>query len=189
MDQPNTAPQPIIETPTRTVVEPVVEEKRLLLEWEAPSRPFKKRDKDFFTTITVMAILFIVILLFMKEFLVVLVIVAFLFLVYVLSTVPPENIKNSIYTTGLQTGIHSYSWADLMYYTFDYKWGQPMLVARTKARLPGAVYMLLADQTREKLEELIGTRLPLREAPENTWMDQTATWLSKKVPLEKSTEQ
>jgi len=185
----NTDPHtnPPVLPPEPQIVVPVVvaEEKKLLLDWTAPSRPFKKRDKDFFTTVTTMAVLFVVILFFMKEFLVILVVIAFVFLVYVLSTVPPELIKNQIYTTGIQNGTHSYSWSELFFYTFDYKWGQPMMVARTRASLPGAIYLLLGDVPREKIEEVIGTRLAMRDVPENSWMDRSASWLSKKVPLEK----
>jgi hypothetical protein len=174
---------PVVSAP---IVAAVPEDKKLLLEWSAPSRPFKKRDKDFFTTISVMAILFIVILFFMKEFLVILVVMALVFLVYVLATVPPEAVTNSIFTTGLQNGLHGYGWQDLQYYWFEDKWGQKMLVARTKNNLPGAVYMLLNGQTPDQIENMIGTRLLKKDAGDNAWMDRAATWLSEKVPLEKS---
>jgi len=170
----------------QTPVIPIEEERKLLLGWSAPSRPFKKRDKDFFTTITVMAILFIVILFFMKDFLVILVVMALVFLVYVLATVPPESVDNSIYTTGLQNGLHSYAWPDLLYYWFEDKWGQKMMIARTRNKLPGAVYMLLNTHSPEEIENLIGTRLVKRDSGENAWLDKAATWLSEKVPLEKT---
>jgi len=190
---PHTVPPQQPEQPKQPLSEAYLvteaEEKKLLLEWTAPSRPFKRRDKDFFTTVTTMAVLFIVILLFMKEFLVVLVVMAFVFLIYVLATVPPEPIQNTIYTTGLQNGVHFYSWSDLLFYGFDNKWEQPMLVARTRTKLPGAVYMLLGDISRERVEEVIGTRLPYQSGSENSWMDRTASWLSEKVPLDKTAQQ
>jgi hypothetical protein len=177
-------PQNVIQTPVIQVVPE--EEKRLLAEWSAPSRPFKKRDKDYFTTVTTMAILFIVILFFLKEFLVILVVIAIVFLTYALSTIPPENIDNAIYTTGLKNGKHFYSWLDLQYYWFENKWGNnPMLVARTRAALPGAVYMLMGTVSREKIEEAIGTRLSFNQSMDNSWMDRASGWLSRVVPLEK----
>jgi hypothetical protein len=102
--------------------------------------------------------------------------------------VPPEPIRNVIFTTGLQNGEHFYSWSELIFFAFDNKWEQPMLVARTRSKLPGAVYMLLGDISRERVEEVIGTRLAFQGGSENTWMDRTASWLSQKVPLDKNTQ-
>jgi len=35
------------------------------------------------------------------------------------------------------------------------------------------------------VKELIGDRIPFREQPQKNWVDNAATWLTKKVPLEK----
>lgn len=180
------APQDIPVQPSTTAPLYFDEEKRLLLKWSSPSRPFKKRDKDFFTTVTIMAILSIVILFFMREFLVIAVIIALVFLVYVLYTVPPENIDTEVYTTGIKAGNHFYAWPDLLYYWFENRWGNEMMVARTKANLPGAVFILLGPMTREQVEQAIGTRLILRDSADSAWIDRAANWLGKKFPLEKS---
>lgn len=176
-------------SPLRTENIIAEEEKKLLLSWRAPSRPFKKRDKDFFTTVTIMAILTIVILFFMREFLVIAVVIALVFLVYVLYTVPPEDIDNAVYTTGINNGNHFYAWPELYYYWFESRWGNDILVARTRAKLPGAIYVLLKDPaTKYKIEEVIGSRLLLKETRELMWIDRAADWLTKKFPLEKNTK-
>ncbi|MDQ3098295.1 MAG: hypothetical protein M3Q44_00945 [bacterium] len=180
MEQNTVAPQTII-TPD--------EDKLLLLNWKAPSRPFKKRDKDFFTTVTIMAILSIVILFFMREFLVIAVVIALVFLVYVLYTVPPEDIDNSIFTTGISNGTHFYAWPELICYWFETRWGNDILVAQTRASLPGSVYLLLRDAaTRAKIEEVIGTRLIRKDVKDTSWMDRTTDWFTRKFPLEKNTQ-
>ncbi len=165
------------------------EEKKLLLQWRSPSRPFKKRDKDFFTTVTIMAILSIVILFFMREFLVIAVVIAFVFLVYVLYTVPPDDIDNEIFTTGIKNGNHFYAWPDLLYYWFEKRWGNDIMVARTKASLPGSIYLLLREPaTREQIEQVIGTRLILKDSKDTSAVDRAAEWVSKKFPLEKTAQ-
>lgn len=178
--QPNTNTMAPVNTP-------VHEERKLLLAWEAPSRPFKKRDKDFYTTVVTIATLSAVILFFLSEFLVILVVFAFVFLVFVLSSVPPENIAHEIYNTGIKTGEHFHPWSELIFYRFESRWGYDLLYIRTKDRFPGALYMLLGTTPKEKIEEVIGTSLTKRDDIDNTWMDRTADWLSQKVPLEKQT--
>lgn len=173
---------------TDTVVQvnqPNHEEKRMLLSWEAPSRPFKKRDKDFYTTVITISVLSAVILFFLSEFLVILVVFAFVFLVFVLSSVPPENITHEIYNTGIKTGDHFHPWGDLVFYRFEARWGYDLLYVRTLDRFPGALYLLLGTTPKEKVEAAIGTSLVKRDDIDNTWMDQAADWISQKVPLEK----
>lgn len=180
MEQNSASPTPIIISE---------EEKKLLLSWKSPSRPFKKRDKDFFTTVTIMAILSIVILFFMREFLVIAVVIALVFLVYVLYTVPPEEVENSVYTTGIANGLHFYSWPELTYYWFESRWGHDILVARTRASLPGSIYVLLREPaTKARVEEVIGTRLMVKNTIDNSFIDRAAGWLTRKFPLEKSSQ-
>ena len=40
---------------------------KTLLKWQAPIRPFKKRDREYYTTIAAIVFLLAVILLFLKE--------------------------------------------------------------------------------------------------------------------------
>lgn len=161
------------------------QEKKLLLEWISPSRPHRKRDKDFYTTVSTIAVLICIILFFLQEILVMFVVVAFVFLVFVLSMVPPEQIEHRIYNTGIQTGIHFHPWEDLMTYRFESRWGYEMLYVQTRQRFPGALYLLLGAMTKDKIENAIGTAIVKRDDIDNTWMDSAAEWLSKKVPLEK----
>ncbi|MFH1289766.1 MAG: hypothetical protein ABIH88_03565, partial [Patescibacteria group bacterium] len=60
---------------------------KTLLSWKAPSRVFKRRDKDYFTTLGSIVFLVIIILFFLKEWFLILAIIAFAFVTYVLATV------------------------------------------------------------------------------------------------------
>ncbi|HKY74256.1 MAG TPA: hypothetical protein VJ246_03025, partial [Patescibacteria group bacterium] len=66
---------------------PVKEE--TLFEWESPERPFKKRDREYYTTIGIIVFLLSIILFFAGQFLPIAVVVAFAFLSYTLASVPP----------------------------------------------------------------------------------------------------
>jgi len=158
-----------------------------LLEWVSPSRPFKKKDRDYFTTIGAMVFLIVVILLFMKEWLLIGAILALTFMVYVLNTIPPENVTHKITNNGIISAGHTYVWTDLREFWFIIKNGHPMLVIQTKLKFPGRIILLLNETTEEKVKEVLKPHLLYKETPDKTWMDNAADWLSKKVPLEKTT--
>ena len=82
------------EKPTRSVGERTPHEpERKLLDWSAPARPFKRMNREFWVTIIAMAAIVGLILFFAEGFMPVILIVSIIFLVYVLTTVEPENIS------------------------------------------------------------------------------------------------
>jgi hypothetical protein len=164
-------------------VEPKRREVRLA--WKAPSRLFKKRDKEYFTNIGAIVFLLVVILVFAREFLLVAAVVSIVFLIYVLSTVPPEDVDNIITNLGMESAGHFYRWEELAEFWFEEQWGQHMVVLRP--HVGTRIIVLLGHEHREKVRDLIAQHIPFREQPEKTWVDNAATWLSNKVPLEKPT--
>lgn len=160
---------------------------KTLLEWTSPSRPFKRRNRDYFTTIAAIVFLIGVILLFIKEFLLIGVLLAFMFVSYVLATVEPENTGHRITTEGVTTGDRTYLWTEMREFYFTEKWGGKILNINTKLKFPGRLLILLGDANENKVKEEIGKYVSYRETPVLTWMDKASDWLSKKVPLEKTT--
>lgn len=157
--------------------------REVLLSWSSPSRLFKKRDKEYFTNIGAIVFLLIVILIFAREFLLIAAVVSIVFLIYVLSTVPPEEVEHHITNLGIESAGHYYRWDTLAEFWFEEQWGQVMLIV--KPMMGTRIIILLGTQDRGKVRELIAAHIPFREKPEKTWVDNAATWLSKKVPLEK----
>lgn len=160
---------------------------RTLMVWKSQSRPFKRRNRDYFTTIAAIVLLIGVILLFIKEFLLIGVILALMFVSYVLATVEPETVEHKISTEGITTGGKSYLWSEMKDFYFTTKWGQEILNINTKLKFPGRLLVLVGEADPKKLKEEIGKYVSFREEPVVTWMDKAADWLSKKVPLEKTT--
>src|SRR4030042_5292604 len=108
------------------------EEKRqeVYLSWSSPSRLFKKRDKEYFTNIGAIVFLLVVILVFAREFLLIAAVVSIVFLVYVLSTVPPEEVSHRITNLGIESAGHYYRWEELSEFWFDQQWGQSLLILK-----------------------------------------------------------
>ena len=159
------------------------ERKEVYLAWVSPSRLFKKRDREYFTNVGAIVVLLIVILIFAREFLLIAAVVSIVFLIYVLSTVPPEEVEHRITNLGIESAGHFYRWDTLAEFWFEEQWGQTMLILRPI--MGPRTIILLGGQEQEKVRELVAKHIPFREHPEKTWVDNAASWLTKKIPLEK----
>lgn len=151
--------------------------------WSSPSRLFKKRDREFFVNIGAIVFLLSVILVFVREFVLIATVLSIVFLIYVLSTVPPEEIDHRITNLGIESGGHFYRWEECADFWFEEQWGQHMLVLRLF--MAPRVIILLADQPRDKIRERVAQHIPFREQPDRTWVDNAARWITEKIPLEK----
>ncbi len=156
-----------------------------LFSWKAPARPFKKRAKEYFTTIWAFAFLLILIAIFAKEWLLIAVVIAFVFANYVLSTVSPEEVENSITTRGVDTGGKHYPWDKLGKFWFTQKWEGRILNIEVKSGFPRRLILLLAQPEEERVKKTLESYL-VHEEQEKTWMDKAGEWLSKNIPLEKT---
>lgn len=157
---------------------------KVLLSWKAPARPFKKQSREYFTTIGAMVFLIALILLFLKEFLLIGAILALVFMVYILSTVKPEEITHKITNKGILTGKRTYKWENLGRFWFSTKWGNNILNVENFLGLPSRLTVLLAETPKEKVKKVLEEYI-IFEKPEKNFIDKAASWLSKKVPLEK----
>jgi len=152
-------------------------------EWSSPSRLFKKRDREYFVNIAAIVFLLSVILVFAREFVLIATVLSIVFLVYVLSTVPPEDVKHRITNLGIDSAGHFYRWEELADFWFEDQWGQTMMVVRPY--LSPRLIILLGSQTKPRIRDFVAKHIPFREEPERTWMDNATRWITEKIPLEK----
>lgn len=161
-----------------------VGEEEVLLSWKASVRPFRKRNREYYTTIAAIALLVIIILAFLREFLLIAVVIAFAFVSYVFASIPPEETEHKLTNRGIRSADRLYRWRDLRRYWFDEKFGQKMVVVQTAMLFPGHLLLLLGKADEKNLRMIFNERLP-HEQPEPTFLDKSSKWLSEKVPLEK----
>lgn len=167
------------------------EEIKTLLSWEAPSRPFKKKDRSYYTTIAILAILLVLIAFLAREFLLIGVILSFAFVSYVLAFVPPHHISYRISTQGITIGEDFYFWHFLDAFWFKKKEGQTILHIQTRLRFPAQLMLVLGDPSagsgqvnEEKIKKLVSRFLPYVEVPYKSWMEKWSEGLQKHFPLE-----
>lgn len=158
------------------------EKEDILYSWTAPLRPFKKRDREFFTTVIAIGILIGLILFFLEGILPVAVVGALVFLIYVLSTVPPENVDHKITNKGLNFAGTRYRWENLKRYWFATRFGTDLLVVES-TNAPWRIEMVVSPQDKEPLKKALEDRLLFEEASPS-FLDKSAAWFSRRVPLE-----
>jgi len=181
-DQQTTKPEDLVSEPMNVVSQP--EPEKTLLSWKSPARLYKKRNREYFTTIGVIVLLLSVILLFAKEFLLVGVILALAFVAYVLASVAPPEVEHVLTNKGVRTGGKLYPWQLLGRFWLETKWGQDSLMVENLLGFPGHLVLLLPkDIDRSALEKTMSSRL-LKEKPSPSPIDKAAEWLQRKVPLE-----
>jgi hypothetical protein len=158
--------------PQREIIKPT----EVVLEWEAPERVFVKQPREFFKRIAVIISFFVLLLVFIKEFLVIAVLGVVFFVTYVFYTVPPKNVKHQVSNNGVNYGgEHLYRWKDLISFYFEMRSGVDTLVLNTVDPLPGRLFLLLNNKVdKSKLQHELNQRISIVENPEKSiyedWM-------------------
>jgi len=183
--QPQQVPVPPAQAPTPQIMPEDMrpQPETLILEWQAPVRPFKKRNRQYYTTIAILVFLVSLILFLAGQFLFIAVILAFAFVNYVLSAIPPEDVINSITTYGIRTDKELYHWEELGRFWYTTRYNQPLLHVEV-ARFPNHITLLMGSTSQEQVTPLLSQVL-LQEQPLPTAFDKAAAWLQENIPLEK----
>ena len=156
---------------------------KTLLSWKAPSRPFRKKDRSFYTTVIILIVLISLIAFLAGEKILIGALFALLFLIYVLNHVPPEEIDYKISTQGITIGDHFYHWQELDSFWFSDKDGHKLLHVLTHLRFPGMLILVLgADE--EEVKKVVARYLPFHEIAPKSLMDKWSEGLQKHFPLE-----
>lgn len=154
------------------------------LTWTAPARPFRKKDRSYYTTIAIIVALLILISLLAHEILLVGVLLALGFVAYVLAFIPPEEVEYKLSSQGITIGDRFYFWMELDSFWFSEKEGQKVLNILTNLRYPGQLLIVLGSEDEEKVKGIIAKYLPYHEIAPKSLMESWAASLQKHFPLE-----
>ena len=159
----------------------------VIQEWVAPSRLFKKRGKEYFSTILAIVVLLSVILFILHEWLLILLVFTFAFFSYVLATVKPEEIKYQIAKKGIKIGSRYYVWSQLTEFWIEQKHEYHVFHITMPLQSPGRVILLIKDiELKNKVLKFLDEKLIYHEEPQKTWAERAGDWLERKIQLEKS---
>jgi hypothetical protein len=159
---------------------PELEPEKVLFSWKAAARPFKKRDKRFWTTVISIATLFGIILFLIEGAMPVILIISIIFLYYILSTVPPNEIEYAITNKGVKIADRTTEWGLTNRYWFAERLGSDLLVFETFV-LPGRLELVIKKEDKDKLKKVLGKYVLYEEVPPSN-LDRAADWFAKKLP-------
>src|SRR5690554_6974200 len=94
--------------PTKVVQE---EPEKDLVSWTAPARPFKTRNRKFYVTLIATAGIVGLVIFFVEGWVPVILIISLIFLFYIMSTVPPEEVEYKITNKGIKIAGRRTDWA------------------------------------------------------------------------------
>ena len=154
-----------------------------LLMWNAPERPYKKRDREFYITGITLAFLLIVIAFFLKEWLLIGAVLAVVFVNYALVAVEPAKIANKITKKGIWTGETFYRFSEISQYWFENQLENLALILLLKKQTRRAVLVAPNDQ-KDQVDQFLREYLVFREKPLKSLVDKISGWMSAKFPLE-----
>lgn len=156
------------------------EPERELLTWIAPARPFKRRDRQFYTTVFAIAGIISLILFLAEGIMPVILIIALVFLYYILSTVPPENVEYKITSKGVKIAGKLTEWQTMIRFWFGERSGSEILILETFL-MPGRIEVMITSEIKDGLKREISAYIPFEEIPASG-LDKVTNWVSKKLP-------
>ncbi len=156
---------------------------KTLTSWTAPSRPFRKKDRSYYTTVAILIILISLIAVLAGEKLLIGALFSLGFLIYVLNFYAPEESNYKISNQGITIGDHFYLWQELDSFYFSKKDGFDILNIYTRFRFP-ALLILVLNSNAEEVKKICARFLPFHEIAPKSLMDKWSEGLQKHFPLE-----
>lgn len=153
--------------------------------WQAPLRPFIKRSSTVIRFYIALAVLVSVILAFFGDRIILIPVWALLFIFYVFTVTPPQEITNKISRFGIVTSGNTIRWEDLSYFFFTQRFGYDILVLVTHAPYLHHFYLVVPNEEVKKIvAESLSSHILFQEHPQKTLTDKLIEWFSHLVPTE-----
>lgn len=162
----------------------VVKAEKASLFWKSKARPFKRRGKDYFLTLILIVLVFILVSTLVREFLLIGVVLSLAFVAYVLAIVEPEVVEHKVTKSGFVSGDHPYLWEELKSFWFERKGDHDILNIETKLRFPARLILILEGVSQHGIKNSLEKHIEFRETPQYNILDRWAHKLTRILPLE-----
>ncbi|MFC1649888.1 hypothetical protein ACFL2C_04240 [Patescibacteria group bacterium] len=158
------------------------EQINVLFSWTALERPFKRRNREFWVSVSAIAAIASLILYLIEGPITVILIISLVFLFYMLSTVEPQTIKYEITNKSINIAGNRNDLSLFVRYWFGERFGADILILQTMdPSLPGRLELVINAKDKEKIRKALNNYfIEDEELPDN--VDQAASWLSGKIP-------
>jgi len=153
---------------------------RDLVIWEAPSRHFKKRGREFYISIFAIVALVGFIFLIIEGIMPVILLASLTFLFYVLSTVEPDKIQYKITNKGIKIAEKITEWDFISNFWFSEKSGAITLNIQTLL-FPGKLELIVDGGKRKEIKKNLLKYVPEEKTPTSSG-EKALKWVSKRIP-------
>ncbi len=143
---------------------------KVIYEWKAPTRVFKKWEREKLYTVFLWLIVIIVILLFFKEYATIFIIFALGFVIYAMVSYPPESIDHIITEDYVVWFEKKYYFEDLEDFWFSKRSDQLILNIETKYNLIARLVYLVNEKEKEDLLKILSLHLPYKEIEKQNFL-------------------
>lgn len=148
--------------PEEVVKAKPIEKEKTLLIWDGPERPFKQRDRKFYTSMVSVGLVLLLFLLFAGQFILIIVLLAVLFASYALYSVPPKNISYVLTDVGVSVADTKYLWSDFLSHSVGKTLDQNLIsLELSKNTLLKMVYLIPDNvKTLDEAQKIVSKYLP-----------------------------
>lgn len=157
---------------------------QVLHEWKAPDRPFRKKDRSYFTTVFILVLVFTPFAWIFAGITAVLALWALGFAVYVFNLVPPQDVRYRLSTQGVTIDDQFYHWNELDSFWISKKEAQKVLHIPTHLSMPSMLMLVVPEDQEDAVSRICARYLPFREIPPRSFIEKMADALQKHFPLE-----
>ncbi len=156
------------------------ETEKTLFTWTAKERPFKRRNKEFWVSVTAMSAIAGFILYLIEGVISVALVIAGVFLFYIISTVEPHTTEYKITNRGIIIGGRFNELSLFTRYWFARRFDSDLMILEM-VKFPGRLEMVINGKDKEAIRKALLNYLPEEKAPP-TNLDNTADWIASKIP-------
>lgn len=172
-----------VQTP-KVLKKEVEEERKVFYAWEAMARPeLKSISKKKLKTLTVVGVGICVVLVAMQEFFLILGVLSLIFVSYMLTHTPPENVKYELTNKGVKFGEIFYSWENLKFFFFTNEAGTDAVAIDTVNTVPARLYLTIKAGDRDRVHELLLPYVNYLEQAPKTFVDRAYGSVMDKLDL------
>ena len=146
-----------------TKAKPIEKEKTLLI-WEGPERPFKARDRKYYSGMISIEVVLFLFLMFAGQYILVLVFLSVLFAAYSLYSIPPKKIPYVLTDVGVEIDGEKRPWSAFKGYFITKNLDQKIINLEISTKnLLNLVYLIPNNlQTLDEAQKIVEKYLPLK---------------------------
>lgn len=161
------------------------ENPQVILSWKAPIRPYKKRGKNIFRFFLALAFLLSLLVIFFADTILLIPIWAVLFLFYVLTVTPPQEIEHKITKFGIESADTTMRWELLSHFYYTQRLGFTLLTIVAHPPFSMHSYFVVPnEEIKKKITAVLSEHLIYQEKPNRTFTERMIGWLSLLIPEE-----